>query len=196
MKKEHITALKQIVVNNDYEEEKIMTKGLDFEAFCIMMQKYIQKMKGQTCWKMLNHYGYDNKLEIKRALWDDNTVSDEILRTAKSFELTREGVQYLKKLFKMYQTRPEGSNVDILDKQGIDKIFKTCNHDDGLPFHAESESEFTTGMLLELWIGLWQKAFCERPKIAFKFLVYTGYIDGYLKDVIKPIQIRTKDILG
>jgi hypothetical protein len=48
----------------------------------------------------------------------------------------------------------------------------------------------------ELWIGLWQKAFCENPKRAFKFLVYTGYIGGKMKDVIQPIQIRTRDILG
>jgi ABC-type ATPase involved in cell division len=27
-------------------------------------------------------------------------------------------------------------------------------------------------------------------------MVYTGYIGGKMKDVIQPIQIRTRDILG
>ena len=78
-------------------------KGLDFEAFKSLMKKYIQKMKGQTCWKLLKHFGYDTHLGIKRRIWDDKSISEEVFKTARSFELTKNAIQYLKKLFNMYK---------------------------------------------------------------------------------------------
>jgi hypothetical protein len=71
-----------------------------------------------------------------------------------------------------------------LDQQGIDKIFAPCSKFDGYPFDAKKETKYEDGLSYELWIGLWQKAFCENPKRAYKFLVYTGYIGGKMKDVI------------
>lgn len=53
------------MVNDDYDEGKAL-KGLDFEAFKTLMKKYIQKMKGQTCWKLLKHFEYDTNLSIKK----------------------------------------------------------------------------------------------------------------------------------
>ena len=61
LQKTHITALKQIVVSDDYDESKAI-KGIDFEAFKSFMKVYIQRMKGQTCWKLLKHFGYDSNL--------------------------------------------------------------------------------------------------------------------------------------
>ena len=52
LSKQHITALKQLVVNSEYDEGKAI-KGIDFEAFMTFMKRYIQKMKGQSCWIVL-----------------------------------------------------------------------------------------------------------------------------------------------
>jgi hypothetical protein len=71
-----------------------------------------------------------------------------------------------------------------LDEKGITEIFTTCPPADGLPFDAKRETEFENGLTFELWVGLWQKVFCEKPKQAFKFLLYTGYSEGTLKNVI------------
>jgi hypothetical protein len=60
-----LTSLKQLAVNNDYDESKAML-GIDFEAFKTFMKKYIQKMKGQTCWEILHYFGYDSNLQLKR----------------------------------------------------------------------------------------------------------------------------------
>lgn len=145
---------------------------------------------------MLNHFGYSMELQIKRNLWDDDSISEEVLRTTRSFELTKEAITYLRKLFAMFSYKNEQLNAQVLDLQGFEKIFATCHPEDGLPFDPKSETQFDGGLSCELWIGLWQKLFCERPKIAFKFLVYTGFNEGSLKEVIKPIVTRTKDILG
>ena len=139
LQKPHITALKQIVVNDEYDEAKAL-KGIDFEAFKTLMKKYIQKMKGQTCWKLLKHFGYDTHLGIKRQIWDDKSISDEVLGTARSFELTKNAIQYIKKLFNMYKVQNSQTNESILDQQGIEKVFATCSKDEGLPFDAKSET--------------------------------------------------------
>ena len=62
--KNHITALKQTVVSNDNDEEKVLNKGIDFEAFKNIMKKFIQKQKGQTCWKILKKFGYERHLHL------------------------------------------------------------------------------------------------------------------------------------
>lgn len=160
------------------------------------MKKYIQKLKGQTCWKILKHFGYDSNLLLRKQLWDDRSMSDDVFKVARSFELRQEAITYLKKLFNMHSIRTAQGGAKVLDQQGIEKVFSTCATADGLPFDARKETQFDSGLTLELWIGLWQKVFCEKPKQAFKFLVYTGFIGGQMKDVIQPIHIKTRDILG
>lgn len=96
----------------------------------------------------------------------------------------------------MYKIQNSQTNESILDQQGIEKVFATCGKDEGLPFDAKLETQFDSGLTLELWVGLWQKAFYEKPKRAYKFLVYTGYIGGQMIDVVTPIMIKTRDILG
>jgi GTPase SAR1 family protein len=117
-----------------------------------------------------------------------------MFKVARSFELKQEAINYLKKLFNMHSVRV--GDTSLLDQQGLEKVFSTCSKSDGFPFDAKKETQFQNGLTLELWIGLWQKVFCEKPKQAFKFLVYTGFIGGQMKDVVQPIQIKTRDILG
>lgn len=57
--KTHITALKQIVVNGDFDAAANI-KGINYDAFQLFMRKNIQKMKSQTCWRLLKYYGYDS----------------------------------------------------------------------------------------------------------------------------------------
>ena len=65
LSKTHITAIKQTIVSDDWDEAQVM-KGINFEAFSTLMKKFIQKMKGQTSWKLLKHFGYDSNLQLKR----------------------------------------------------------------------------------------------------------------------------------
>lgn len=88
---------------NDDIDKAAEVKGIDFEAFKTFMKKYIQKMKGQTCWKILKHFGYDAHLQIRRQIWDDKSISEEVMKTARSFELQPECMLYLRKLFNIYK---------------------------------------------------------------------------------------------
>jgi len=103
-------------------------------------------------------------------MWDDKSISDEVLKTARNFELTDSAIVYLKRLFKMFKVNDE------IDAQGIEKVFAPCRPEDGLPFDAKTDTEYNKGISFPQWVGLWQKAFSENPARAFRFLVYTGYI--------------------
>jgi len=48
-------------------------------------------------------------LTLRQQIWDDKSLSEEILRTARSFELSQDAISYLKKLFNMI--KPKGAHV-------------------------------------------------------------------------------------
>ena len=77
-------------------------KGINFDAFQSLMTKFIQKMKTQTCWKLLKHFGYDSNLQIKKQIWDDKSIFEDVFTTSRSFEMTNVTVTFLKKIFKQY----------------------------------------------------------------------------------------------
>ena len=111
------------MVSGDFDRAREI-KGINFENFKLFMTKFITKMKGQTCWRMLKHFGYDNKLRLKKSLWDDGSISESQLKSARSFELQPEGMLYLSKIFKSHSIDVNGKQY--LDQAGIEKIFHPC----------------------------------------------------------------------
>ena len=47
------------------------------------------------------------------------------------------------------------NGANKLDQNGIERAFGTCIDADGILFDAKLETQFDTGLTLELWIGLW-----------------------------------------
>ena len=103
------------------------------------------------------------------------------------------------KLFNTYKTDVP-NNKSYLDHHAIEKIFHPCPPHDGMPFDPNTDvrcEETGPGasyfLTFDVWLALWQKAFCENAWRAFKFLYYTGFV-GQLKDVVHPVQWNIKDI--
>jgi hypothetical protein len=82
----------------DFDETHAI-KGVSFEAFKALQKVLIQKMKQQTCWTILRHFGYNDKLQIRENLWDDGSIKDEELYSCKNIEVAKDANSYLKKLF-------------------------------------------------------------------------------------------------
>lgn len=88
-----------------------------------------------------------------------------------------------------------------LELTGINDIFATI--ETGCPWNIEREvsmessnvpgGQNSVGMSLESWIGLWVKFFLEDPKLAFKHLVYIGYV-GKMKDVLVIKRSSPRDV--
>ena len=126
---------------------------MSFEAFKSLQKVLIQKMKQQTCWTILRHFGYDDKLQIKQSLWDDDSVSEEELLGCKNVELSRDAIQYLRRLFEAYKSQTSGK----LEESGMEKIFATTEK--GVPWKVKLETVYDNGITYDIWIGLWHKLF-------------------------------------
>ena len=134
-------------------------------------------MKQQTCWTILRHFGYNEKLGIRSNLWDDASVKDEEIASCKNIELSKEAIKYLLRLFDSH--KQIGTNK--LEENGLERIFATTEK--GIPWKVKAETQYDNGISFEIWIALWQKFFSLNPKEAFKNLVYIGYCARF-KDAI------------
>ena len=54
----------------------------------------------EICWTILRFFGYDNDLLIKEDLWNDKSISDEILEKSRCFELKPGVVKFLSCLYR------------------------------------------------------------------------------------------------
>jgi len=75
LQKKHIAALKE-VLRTEYQEfqNEGMDWGVSFEAFKALQKLLIHKLKQQTCWKTLRHFGFDDNLKIQEQILNDDSI--------------------------------------------------------------------------------------------------------------------------
>lgn len=120
----HIEGLKEFLREEGGEDKyskEDSKKGINFEAFKLLQSIFIRKMKLQTCWLILEHYGYNDKLRISEEhLVNAEIFDSEIANNWEGVELSDIAIEYLVKLFETYSNQ-EGT----LDQKGIDDLFQT-----------------------------------------------------------------------
>ncbi len=94
-------------------------QGITFEGFVGLQKKCIDMMKIQTCWTILRHFGYNEKLEINDEQFDDELILDE--KKSQSVELTGTSIGFLKRLFRQH------CKAQLLNYSGIIEIFDPIN---------------------------------------------------------------------
>lgn len=87
---------------DEYDEQQA-AKGVNFEAFCAFQRILIRKLKMEICWAILRHFDYDDQLNIVQHKWDDETISDQVLEEARSFELRPSSKAFLVDLFNTHK---------------------------------------------------------------------------------------------
>jgi len=152
------------------------------------MKVLIQKMKQQTCWTILRHFGYNEKLQIRQNIWDDGSLKDEDIEECKNTELSKDANQYLKRLFEAHMNEVSQK----LEESGMERIFATTEL--GMPWRARYETKYENGVTFDIWIALWQRFMSECPKEAFKNLVYIGYC-ARMKDAIHIVKKKLSNQL-
>jgi len=70
---------------DDYDDVQA-NRGLTLHAFKAFNRILIRMLKMEICWAILRYFGYDNNLDIKPELWDDQTIPEEDLKECRSFE--------------------------------------------------------------------------------------------------------------
>jgi len=89
LQRKHISALKEVLIHECEEyEERDASRGVTFEAFKSLQKVLIQKMKLQTCWIILRHFGYDDNLQIRASMLNDKSIDLDHLAACKNVELS------------------------------------------------------------------------------------------------------------
>ena len=83
------------------------------------MKILIRKRKMEICWSILRHFGYQNDLRIRQSLWDDQTIENSELANARSFELKRNAIEFLGKLYH------NDTYKGVFDQSSVERIFKS-----------------------------------------------------------------------
>lgn len=140
LQRNHITAFKEVLVLEceDFDEVQAQ-KGITFEAFKAFQKILIRKLKMEVCWSILRYYGYDDQLHLVRELWDDQTIPNETLEKARSFELKKSAVDFLVTLFKTYMNE----NSKKFDHKSLENVFAPIGtEDDGCPWNVPRETVY------------------------------------------------------
>lgn len=184
----HINGLKEFLLqewDNDKFTKEDSAKGLNFEAFKCLQTIFIKKMKLQTTWLILEHYGYNEKLRINPSFY---TLSDKD-NDFKGVELTEVTIEYLNKLFEKY------ANSDgLLDHDGLEEIFLTTV--DGWPWEIEEIAKLQANGWIDLktWLALWYKAFYDNNERAYELIIYLGFIESF-ENTVLPKRARVESLL-
>lgn len=182
----HIEGLKEFLRQTCHSEKysrEDAQKGINFEAFKCLNTIFIKRMKLQTSWMILEHYGYNEKLRISEEYLVSNEIKeDELNQKWEGIELSSITEEYLLRLFGNHWTS-EG----YLTESGIDEIFQTTI--EGCPWDIPNEAKILNENCIDrtTWINLWQKALFEDYEKAFELLVYLGFCDQFYN----AVEIKT-----
>lgn len=134
-----------------------------------------------------------------------------MLDEAHSFELKHDAIVFLSTIFKTHTP----SRSQKMDVAAAERVFATteqgaCPWDilsetvfenkragnlDHVEAGGDRNTEGSSGINIDNWIGLWIKYFHKDAKAAFRDLVYIGFC-GKLADAIHPINARPRDVFG
>jgi len=189
----HIDGLKEFLLqkcDSDKYTREDAANGLNFEAFKSLQTIFIKKMKLQTSWLILEHYGYNEKLRINEEyLVNSDTKLKEENDKWEGIELSDIAIEYLTKLFDRY------SIDELLDHDGLEEIFLTTVA--GIPWEIQDIWRTNNNNCIDLktWIGLWQKAFSDDYAEAYELIVYLGFWEPFNATVEIKIE-RVQAILA
>ena len=187
----HIDGLKEFLLQkceSDKYTREDTAKGINFEAFKCLQTIFIKKMKLQTSWLILEHFGYNEKLRInEKHLVNLDIKEAEVSEKWEGIELSDIAIEYLTNIFKKY------AKEDLLDHDGLEEIFLTTV--EGIPWEVEEIAKVQQNSCIDCntWIGLWQKAFSDDYTKAFELIVYLGFVELFSSTV--EIKIERKAAL-
>lgn len=81
----------------------------------------------------MRHFGYQNDLHIKQDIWDDQTICDAELRSARCFELTRTATNFLSQLYKAE------IHAGVFDQSSAERVFASSPYE-RLPWNVLNET--------------------------------------------------------
>ena len=105
LEQHHIEGLKEFLRHEceAYTDDEAKSKGISFEAFKCLQKIFIKRMKLQTCWLILEHYGYNHCLKIS----EEYLIQEDIFKQAfhdkwESIECSKRTIDFLNRTFDQF----------------------------------------------------------------------------------------------
>ena len=73
----------------------------------------------EICWAVLRFFGYDNDLRIISNLWDDKSIPQQDIDSARSFDLKKGAIDFLAQLY-----HSEVRN-NVFNQASLERVFFT-----------------------------------------------------------------------
>lgn len=177
--------------------------GVTLKGFMFLFQLFIDRNRPETAWSVLRRFNYDNNLGF-------NSMSDRVLKALRrdqSLELSKQGFQFIGKLFHQFDRDHDG----VLNQQELDDIFATT--DGRLPWtrdidqdhHQRSFSQLadfpdgcstsnTSGDVNSAgWLAQWAMTACLCPSLLVQQLELLGYPDFDLTSALTITRRRVRE---
>ncbi|XVF72418.1 hypothetical protein PTKIN_Ptkin12aG0119800 [Pterospermum kingtungense] len=143
--------------------------GLTLEGFLFLHALFIEKGRLETTWAVLRKFGYDDDLKLR----DDILPLPTKHAADQSVELTDEAIDYLRRIFELYDSDNDGS----LQPSELDDIFVTAPESPWTvgPYVDAAERTAQGNLTLNGFLSEWALMTNLDPSCSLANLICIGY---------------------
>ncbi|XP_059437277.1 mitochondrial Rho GTPase 1-like [Corylus avellana] len=162
-----IVGVKRVV--SEKLPEGVNERGLTLTGFLFLHALFIEKGRLETTWTVLRKFGYNNDIKLA----EDLIPSTSKRAPDQTVELTNEAIEYLRGIFELYCTDPEGE----LGPHEIGDIFSTAAESpwEREPYTDVAQKNAFGGLSLDAFLSKWALMTFLDPALSMENMIYVGY---------------------
>ncbi|KAI3783088.1 hypothetical protein L2E82_13150 [Cichorium intybus] len=149
--------------------EGVNRLGLTLKGFLYLHALFIEKGRLETTWTVLREFGYNNELELEK----ENLPVPSEKAPDQSVELTSEAVDFLKGIFRLFDSNKDGA----LQDSELDELFSTAPESpwNDPPYKDSVETTEVGDLKLSGFLSQWALMTLLDPPQSLAYLIYLGY---------------------
>ncbi|XP_023765235.1 mitochondrial Rho GTPase 2 isoform X1 [Lactuca sativa] len=151
--------------------EGVNRLGLTLKGFLYLHALFIEKGRLETTWTVLREFGYNDDLELEK----ENLPVPSEKAPDQSVELTSEAVDFLKGIFRLFDSNKDGA----LQDSELDEMFSTAPERWGpwneAPYKDSVERTELGDLTLSGFLSQWDLMTLIDPPQSLAYLIYLGY---------------------
>ncbi|CAH1443434.1 unnamed protein product [Lactuca virosa] len=149
--------------------EGVNRLGLTLKGFLYLHALFIEKGRLETTWTVLREFGYNDDLELEK----ENLPVPSEKAPDQSVELTSEAVDFLKGIFRLFDSNKDGA----LQDSELDEMFSTAPESpwNEAPYKDSVERTELGDLTLSGFLSQWDLMTLIDPPQSLAYLIYLGY---------------------
>ncbi|XP_059451846.1 mitochondrial Rho GTPase 1-like [Corylus avellana] len=162
-----IVGLKRVVLEK--LGEGVNERGITWIGFLFLHQLHIDKGHLEITWTILRKFGYNNDIKLA-----EDVIPSTLKRAPdQSVELTNEATEFLREIFELYSTKPDGE----LNPHEIGKIFSNAPESpwEREPYVDATQKNEFGGLSLDGFLSMWAFMTFLDPARSMENMIYVGY---------------------